>query len=313
MCKKRGIKPLLISSMLILLLSGCSTTEGESRGQTTTVTPIQSVKDNKAEVKPNTELTSTNKEEEVSDPTDKNLYMAEDGKLHLNGYEWFDQENKDKVHGDFKISEEWINNTPYYKMESQEVKLLVDAWGENWTLYNGESKKQLDYHYPLYDNGNSFTIPGLYDCLGLGESQLILESYGGGTGCSTGKLLIYNIDTCQQYQIEDYSKKLLNFVKLKVLSVKNDIVTIKTICANGKVFQGNYQAVYKEKDKYEANINYFNSYIVSNKGKIIACHRLNSDQNNILGTLSGELEYNGSKVVLKEKTIKFTEEGSNKQ
>lgn len=309
-----NVKRIKMTFILIaILLAGCGLKDSVFQNKITTkvVNPTQSITEMKNDMETEDNL-NINVEKPDSN-VEKNLYIAEDGNLHLNGYDSFAEYNKKKFYGDFVISEEWIDDLPYYKLEAGAVKLIVDAWGKNWTLYNGDKKKTIDYHYPIVENSNCGTIPVLNDCLGLGNPQLILRSYGGGTGTSTERLIIYNISNYQKYEIEDYSKKLSDFVKMKVLSLNQNVVTIKSICSNGNIFQGDYQAFYHDKSEYVINFNYFNSYDTSIEGKIIVSHLVNSDPNNILGTVTGSIVYNGSKLILKTSSLIFTEDGSNKQ
>ncbi len=264
-----------------------------------TPTKISCFKQNQ---KPQELITSPPKSGSVKPPANYNLYVNEDGEVHLKDYDSFSSFNRDHTFGKFMISETWINKIPYYQFKYKNLILLCDSRGENWSIDNGTIKKKIDFQGDII-NG---TIIDIKDCLSTGTPQLILTSYGGGTGVLIESINIYNINNLKKYKIENYIPKLSDFVKLKVIELNKKTVTIELKFTNGKTYRKKVDAFYHDKDKYKLCFENFYSFDISKNRKLYVTHSLSSDPNTVLGDITGELVYDGSKIILNKNSLKFS-------
>lgn len=92
---------------------------------------------------------------------------------------------------------------------------------------------------------------------------------------------------------------------MKVVSLNKNEVTLKLNCSDGTEYVIKEQPTYNKKSDYKINFNYFNSFDISKEGKLFVSHTVNSDPNTPIGKVTGELIYDGCKIVLKENTLKF--------
>ena len=236
-----------------------------------------------------------------------NLHVTPDGEVHLNGYDSFNDYNKDHSFGNFNISETWVDQIPYYQFTNGKIKILSDSRGDNWIVNNGKIKKKINYSGGLsINNSHSGTYLQLKDCLSTGKPQLIMVQSSVAMDTAIESINFYNIDTLKEYKLENYADKLKDFVKMKVVSLNKKEVTLKITCSNGKEYEVKNEAIYDKKSDYHIRFNSFNSFDTSKKGKLYVTHFVNSNQHTVVGKVTGELVYDGSKIVLKKNTLRFS-------
>lgn len=229
-----------------------------------------------------------------------------DGEVHLNYYDLFKEYNEEHTFGNLNISEAWIKNKPYYQFTKGKIKVLCDSWGKNWFVDNGTIKKEISYKSDrFFVDAHCGMSLDLKDCLSTGKDQLIIINALSSYGTERESIHIYNIHTLKEYKLEDYSKKLDDFINMKVVSLNKNEVTLKLNCSDGTEYVIKEQPTYNKKSDYKINFNYFNSFDISKEGKLFVSHTVNSDPNTPIGKVTGELIYDGCKIVLKENTLKF--------
>ncbi len=277
---KRYMSVIICLIFICIICTGCDKSHKSSQNKNNSVNSNDSSKP----IHNNSSITGSG--ESTPTPEIKDNLVVIDGEFHLNYYDLFDEYNKAHTFGNFNISEAWIDNKPYYQFTNGSIKVLCDSWGKNWFVDNGTTKKKISYKSDMFFIGAHCGIRlDLKDCLASGIPQLILIQTIASSNTQTESIYIYNIDTLNEYKSEDYSKKLYNFAKISI--EKNKINT-------------------KKNSNSEIDLNYFSYFDTTNEGKLFVTHLVNSDPNTILGKITGELTFDGSKIVIKDHSLKFT-------
>lgn len=137
-------------------------------------------------------------------------------RFHLVGMEDL-YNRKEFAFKDFELSEEWMDERPYYQFYNIEydIKILVDESQEKATLYHLDQSIPIDLRYGITAGaGGTESSLRLIDLTGDDSAELILWGQTGGTGGVEQYIRIYNLDNMQEIKIEEYLSKLYSFLEI---------------------------------------------------------------------------------------------------
>jgi hypothetical protein len=182
---------------------------------------------------------------------------------HLDFYDDFEMYNNswDYFKG-FVLSEEWIDGEPYYKLwnEEKDVKILVDKTQENAVIYH--NGKSMDYKMDYMITGTTaHAAIDVMDITNDGNDDLIIYHGAGGTGVWEGNCEVFDLDTLQEYEIDDVVYKLESRITVEPIKIIEDgYLKCKITDDNGNTYYGKVGGAYENILVYSYTPSDFSSY-----------------------------------------------------
>ena len=168
---------------------------------------------------------------------------------HLEFYDRFGMYNNPwSYFKGFVLSEEWIDDEPYYKLwnEEKDVKILVDKTQENAVIcHNGKS---MDYKMDYMITGTTaHAAIDVMDITNDGNDDLIIYHGSGGTGVWAGNCEIFDLDTFREYEIDDVIYKLESRITVEPIKIVEDgYLKCKITDDNGNTYYSEVGGAYED-------------------------------------------------------------------
>ncbi|MGB4661801.1 MAG: hypothetical protein WBI07_21690 [Mobilitalea sp.] len=172
---------------------------------------------------------------------------------HLEYYEEFGMYNTswDYFKG-FVLTEEKLEGELYYQLwnEEKDVKILIDKTQENAVIYH--NGKLTDYKMEYLITGTTaHAAIDVMDITNDDNDELIIYHGCGGTGVWAGDCEVFDLDTMQEYKIENAIYELESRITVEPMEIiEDDYLKCKITDVNSDIYEGKIGGAYVDISEY---------------------------------------------------------------